>query len=71
MEKSFNSKTQNKLAEVNMVSRFSKGQAKCINASQTWLVWEIKLNHLFLCDTGSCEGVMKEQNSQNLYGDVV
>lgn len=68
MEKSFNSKTQKELTEVNTVSRFSKGQAKFINAGQTWLVCEIKLKNLFLCATGSCEGVKKEQI---LYGDVV
>lgn len=71
MEKSFNSKTQKELTEVDTASRFSKNQSIFINASQTWLVCEIKLNPLFLCTTGSCEGVKKEQNSEILYGGGV
>jgi len=71
MEKSFHRKTWKELTEVNTVSRYSKRQAKFINASQTWLVCKIKLNHLFLCATGSCEELKKEQDSQILYGDVV
>lgn len=63
IEKSCNSKTEKEPREVNMVSRFSKRQAKFINASRTWLVCEVTSGHHVRGE--------KEQNSQISRGDVL